>query len=233
MDHGSNPTHAKQETEYNSSFDPYIVEEGKSYMVPYHMIKKVTMTNVSRKELIDIPHAARLQYRLMLMDPVIKATVDYTKAKITIIYNPKDADNNKEKISIEDLLEFLHKEGVNATPGSYEISDYDYYANLYSYAYRPAKIRERAPYGYTMEQWEKLRPEWESKMGRVAVEKREKFKEFQNVYLQSHEEMAHVIDKSYVKGASPKEKKSGIVARIFGKKKGPESGGKGFWFHGI
>ncbi len=224
--------HAKKEVEYNSSFNPYIAEDGKQYMVPYHIIKMAIINNVSRKELIDIPHAARLQYRLMLMDPVIKATVDYTKAKITIIYNPKDADNNKEKISVEELAEFLQKEGINVGASSFEISDYDYYKNLYSYAYRPAKIRERAPYGYTMEQWEKMRPEWEKKMYETIAEKREKFKAFQQSYIESHEEMASAIDPTYKPGVKIAARRVGLKEKIFGRKK-QRGNEKGFWFHGI
>ena len=84
----------------NSSFDPYVEEKGNKFRVPYRMIKRVAFTNVKKSEMIDIPHAARLQYRLMLLEPIIKASVDFTKAKITVTYNPDTSDNNKEKISL-------------------------------------------------------------------------------------------------------------------------------------
>ena len=71
-------------------------------MVPYHMVKRVTFTNISKAEMIDIPHAARLQYRLMLLEPIMKASVDFTKSKIIVTYNPDTADNNKEKMSLDD-----------------------------------------------------------------------------------------------------------------------------------
>ena len=81
----------------NEDFDPYVTENGNKFTVPYQMIKKVTFTNVSKAEMIDIPHAARLQYRLMLLEPIMKASVDFTKSKITVIYNPDTADNNKAR----------------------------------------------------------------------------------------------------------------------------------------
>lgn len=225
MDHGSGHAQAKEVT-VNDGFDPYIEEDGKRYMVPYHMIKKVVFENIDKKELIDIPHAARLQYRLMLMDPVIKASVDFTKAKITVIYNHAGSDNNKEKISLEELNAFLAKEGVMTHPSYTTLEDYDYYKNFYSYAYNPAKIRERAPYGYTMEQWQKMKPEWKEKMKNSEIAKREKFRNFQEAYLDSNPAAAKVIEP----GHKPKKAKLTLKERIFGRNNG---NGKGFWFHGM
>ncbi len=225
MDHSSG--HSAHEATINESFDPYVVENGKRYMVPYRIIKRAVFENIERAQLIDIPHAARLQYRLMLMDPVIKASVDFTKAKITILYNHIGADNNKEKISIEELTAFLAKEGVMTNPSYTIIEDYDYYKNFYSYAYNPAKIRERAPYGYTMEQWQKMKPDWEIKMVEGEAAKKAKFKAFQESYLDSNPDAAAVVEP----GRAPKKKqKPTLKERIFGKN---NSNGKGFWFHGI
>ena len=224
MDHSSG--HSSHEATINDSFDPYVVENGKKYMVPYRMIKRAVFENIDRKELIDIPHAARLQYRLMLMDPVIKASVDFTKAKITVLYNPADSDNNKEKISLEEITAFLAKEGVMTNPSYTIVEDYDYYKNFYSYAYNPAKIRERAPYGYTMEQWQKMKPDWERKMVEGEAAKKVKFKNFQEAYLDANSDAAAVV----APGRIAKKRKPTLKERIFGK---GNSNGKGFWFHGI
>ena len=97
MDHSNVDVNIKQDETTNASSDSaYITEDGKQYRVPYRTIKQVIFTSLSKEELIDIPHAARLQYRLMLLDPVIKARVDFTKLKMSIIYNPREADNLKE-----------------------------------------------------------------------------------------------------------------------------------------
>ena len=103
------------------------------------MIKRVTFTNVNKAEMLDIPHAARLQYRLMLLDPIMKASVYFTKAKIIVTYNPDTAYNNKEKISLEDLKEVLKKEGISTDPADLVNEDYDHYKNFYPYAYIPPR----------------------------------------------------------------------------------------------
>lgn len=215
--------------EGSSGFDAYLTEsDGKRYRVPYRMIKSVTFTELDKKELIDVPHAARLQYRLMLLDPVIKARVDYTRAKINVLYNHDAADNNKEKISLEDLIGVLSKEGIHINRSNMVNEDYNYYKNFYSYAYNPPSIRETAPYGYTMEQWREMRPEWEAKMKKGNEDKMKKFKDYQESYLeQQSPEMAQKI----VPGHHKKEAKPlSLKEKIFGRK---GSGEKGFWFHGI
>src|SRR5271155_3800014 len=102
MDHSNVDVNIAQEQKSKSEFDAYVVENGEKFRVPYKIIKKVIFTELKKEELIDIPHAARLQYRLMLLDPVIKATVDFTKSKISILYNPREAENIREKISIDE-----------------------------------------------------------------------------------------------------------------------------------
>ena len=47
----------------------------------------------------------------------------------------------------------LKKEGIHVDAARMANEDYDYYKNFYTYAYNPPSIRERAPYGYTAEQW--------------------------------------------------------------------------------
>lgn len=227
MDHSSGSGYQSTATQVNENFDAYITEGKDRFMVPYRMIKKVTFTNVSKGDMIDIPHAARLQYRLMLLEPIIKASVDFTKSKITVIYNPDTADNNKEKISLDDLMGVLKKEGIATDESHMVMEDYDYYKNFYSYAYNPPTIRERAPYGYTPEQWQKLKPEWEEKIKKGNLEKFEKHRAFQAAYLEENPEIAHKVDPNF----KPSEKKLSVKEKILGKKKG--SGGKGFWFHGI
>lgn len=231
MDHSTHSDAKQLETNSDSQeYEQYVVEEGKRYRVPYKMVKKLVFANIKKEELIDIPHSARLQYRLMLMDPILKATVDFTKRRIGIIYNQPDAKNAKEKMSIEQIKEFLLKEGIHTdAPVEMENIDYDYYKNLYSYAYNPSRIREKAPYGYTTEEWQKMRPEWDQKMLEMEKEKKVKFKEWQDNYLESTPEAVKVVDPNF----KPKEEPAkGGVLGIFGKKK-KASKEKGFWFHGI
>jgi hypothetical protein len=230
MDHRTGQNVQSTVTEKNESFDPYIEENGNKFMVPYHMIKKVTFSNVSKSEMIDIPHAARLQYRLMLLEPIIKASVDFTKSKITVIYNNNDSGNNHPKISLEELSEFLKKEGVIVDTKQAAVEVYDYYKNFYSYAYNPPSIRERAPYGYTPEQWSKLKPEWEGKLKAGNAAKLGKHRAFQQAYLEENPEMAAKIDPNF---KPAEEKKLTLKDKLLGKKKGNTGGGKGFWFHGI
>ena len=147
----------------------FIMENGKPFRMPYRVIKKITFSNLNQKELVDIPHVARLQYRLLLFDAVIKAKVDYHKKFIRIIYNPPEADNNREKISRDKLVEFLASEGVHvstATENMEEV-DYDYFKEHYSYAYFPPSIRESPPYGYTREEWKRLKAEKEKEKYRA------------------------------------------------------------------
>jgi hypothetical protein len=228
MDHSNVDVKVKQEEKKESEFEYQIVENGKIYTVPYRMIKRVTFTNIKKDELVDIPHAARLQYRLMLLEPVIKATVDFTKLKIMVIYNPRTANNNREKMSLEELQEFLVKQGVHTDEKYLEERDYDYKKELYDYAYTPPSIRERAPYGYTMEEWKSMKPEWEKKMVKGEIEKQEKYKKFQESFLEENPEMAAKIDPNYKPAATVKA--TGFFGRIFGKKQKKE---KGFWFHGV
>lgn len=167
----------------------YIEEEGKHYRLPYRTIRMVEFSNIEEKELIDPGHSARLQYRLLLLDAVIKAYVEFPRQKITVIYNPKEADNIREKTSQEELIAFLAKEGVGVDRSSITERDYDYYKEFYSYAFNPKVIREHPPYGYTTEQWRKMKPQWEKKMEEHKRTKSEKFREYQNSYEKLHPEV--------------------------------------------
>lgn len=230
MDHSNVDVKVEQQDQRNSEYDEYVTEDGKRYRVPYKIVKEVIFTNLKKEELIDIPHAARLQYRLMLLDPVIKARVDFTKLKMSIIYNPRTAEGIRAKMSLDELKEFLVKQGINVDPKETVEKDYDYYKDFYSYAYNPKVIRERAPYGYTKEEWQTMKPEWETKMKESEKTKQEKFKKFQQDYLERNPEMAPKI----VEGYKPtvETAKTGILGGLFGKKKKTEKE-KGFWFHGI
>ncbi|MFI5412273.1 MAG: hypothetical protein ACHQX1_00065 [Candidatus Micrarchaeales archaeon] len=148
---------AAQEGETSKGESYFIQENGKNFRMPYKMVKQVIFKNLDQKELIDIPHVARLQYRLLLFDAVIKAKVDYHKRFIRIIYNNEGADNIKEKISRQKLIEFLASEGVHVSeaPENMEETDYDYKKELYDYAYFSPSIREAPPYGWTREEWKR------------------------------------------------------------------------------
>lgn len=141
--------------EYDTSKD-YIAEaDGKKYHVPYRMIKEVTFGNISHQDMVSMEYAARLQYRIMLLEPVIKARVEYVKNRIVVIYNPVGADNMKDKMSLDELIAFFEKEGIHVDRKAIVERDYDYYKEFYQYAYFPKSIREAPPYGWTKEEWQK------------------------------------------------------------------------------
>jgi hypothetical protein len=159
---------------------------GSKFRMPYRMVKTVTFSNIDKKELIDQEHAARLQYRLMMLDPVIKARVNYLKSQITIIYNPEGADNIRDKISLKGLLEFLGKEGVHVDQKSIAESDFDYVKEMYSYYFNSPRIREHPPYGYTEAEWKEIKPKFEEETKKQKVEKWQKFLDFQKKYKAEH-----------------------------------------------
>lgn len=201
----------------------YVMIDGVKFRIPYKTIKKVVFSNIKKEELKDIEHATRLQYRLMLKDAVLKATVNFIKGTITVIYNPLAAENLKETIGRAELVEFLEKEGVNIDKNSIEERNYDYIKEFYSYAFNPPSIREHPPYAYTMEQWRKMKPDWEARQKEYEIKKRADFKAWQERY-----------EKEYILGIKPEPKKQGLLGSIFGKKpKTTEEKGKGFWFHGV
>ncbi|MGC8648655.1 MAG: hypothetical protein ACP5UN_00305 [Candidatus Micrarchaeia archaeon] len=133
----------------------YVEEDGKKYRMPYKLIKKIKFNNLDPKELIDIAHCARLQYRLLNFDAIIKAKIEFVKKSIDIIYNPPDADNKKAKMSKEDIIKFLNQQGIHPKPENIEERDFDYYKEFYSKAYFPESIRHAIPYGWKKEEYEK------------------------------------------------------------------------------
>jgi hypothetical protein len=164
-------------------------ENGVRVRMPYRIVKRVLFSGVKKEELKDQPHAARLQYRLMLLEPVIKAYVNYVKGQIIVIYNPVGADNIKDKMSLQELVDFLAKEGVHVDINSAKEEDFDYTKEFYSYAFNPARIREHPPYGYTMEEWKKRKAAFEKELQEQKVSKWQKFKEWQQKYKQEHKDI--------------------------------------------
>ncbi len=208
-------------------YDDKVEYNGKTYRVPYKMIKEAVFSNLESKDLIDIEHCARLQYRLLLLDSVLKAKVEFIRNRITVIYNPKDAANRKEKISKEELIAFIEKEGVIIDPQHVSERDVDYVKEIYTYQFEPATIREHAPYGYSMSEWKRMKPEWEKKQSESIRAKYNKFRKWQNSYLEQHDDLAK--EYNYVK----EEKKVGLVGKLLGKGKKEGEKDKGFWFHGV
>ncbi len=216
-----------QQEQGEIDYDDKIVENGRPFRVPYKVIKQVAFTNVRKDELVDLEHAARLQYRLLLNDAILKAKVEFAKLTITIVYNPQDSGNLKEKISIEGIVDFLAGEGVHIDPKSMEISDYDYYKNMYTYQFDPAEIREHPPYTYTTEEWKKMRPKWDQQVIIGEKAKLVKFHEWQNSYAETHPEM------NLGKIPVPEKKVSFLGKILGGNKKKSKNQEKGFWFHGV
>ncbi len=155
--------------------------------VPYGIIKKVEFS-VSKDELIDRPHAARLQYRLLCLDPVIKAYVDFTKARITIIYNDGNG-NDKPKTDLNELVAFLNDNGIKSGLDKAEVSDYDYKKTFYENAFEPKEIRTIPPYTYTREQWDKMKESWYKKQSAIKKKKEEQFAQYQKEYEEKHPEI--------------------------------------------
>ena len=157
--------------------------------MPYRKIKMVTFANINKEELKDVSHAARLQYRLLLLDAVIKAWVNYAKGQIKIIYNPVGADNIREKISLEDLISFLDHEGVHIDRNNMKERDFDYVEEFYSYAFSPKVIREHPPYGMSNEEWKARKAKLEEEAKEAREKKLKEFREWQEKYKEEHKDI--------------------------------------------
>lgn len=202
------------EQEINSQ---YIIEKGNRIRVPYRMVKQVIFTNVKQSgEFSDPEHAARLQYRLLLNDAILKARVHYIRNKILIIYNPKDAGNLKDKIDLDGIKAFLKEQKVEIDENSISDEPYDYYKDFYTYAFDSPSIREHPPYGYTLKEWKKMKPDWEKKIKEYTKKKELTQEKFRQDYLIEHPELA---------------KELGIEIKDSEKK--PKKSERGFWFHGM
>lgn len=208
-------------------YNDKVIENGIAYRVPYGIVKTVVFKNIRKDELIDLEHAARLQYRLLLNDAVLKAKVEFAKLMISITYNPDDAENLKEKISIEGIIDFLAGEGIHVDTNSMSTADFDYYNEMYRRQFDPPSIREHPPYTYTQEEWKRMKPAWEEKVRKSEEKKLAEFHEWENRYAELHPEMK--FEKIPVSGKRPS-----LLGRIMGRngrKAGKDE--KGFWFHGI
>jgi hypothetical protein len=210
-----------EEVEYDDKVD----YRGKTYRVPYRMIREVVFSNLDQSELQDMEHSARLQYRLLLLDSVIKAKVEFVKNRITITYNPPESKNRKEKINRQQLAEFLAKEGVYVDPAHAAERDVNYFEEIYRNQFEPATIREHAPYGYSLDEWRSMKPGWEKKRDESLKEKYSKFQKWQDAYLESHPDLA----KEYGGATEPKDPSA--AGRSRGKR--AANGDNEHWFHGI
>ncbi|MGC8479369.1 MAG: hypothetical protein ACP5M9_01735 [Candidatus Micrarchaeia archaeon] len=229
MDHREiNDVNAYEKDLKNSDvYDEYVTIDGKQFRIPYKMVKEVTFSDVKKEELISIENSGRLQYRFMLLEPVLRAKVEFTKGKITVVYNPLTARNRKEKMSREDIIAFLAKEGVNVSNCPVSERDFDYFVEMYSYQFDPPSIRERPPYGYTAAEWQLMKDDYNKKMNIAKQKTRSKFEEWQNSYAEEHPDVLG----EHIKTQTPK--KQTLISKIFGKKNGKKKNDKGFWFHGV
>ena len=217
----------KDLNEEDGDYDDKVLVDGKHYRIPYKTVKEVTFSNLNAYDLKDIPYSARLQYRLLLLDSVLKAKVEFVKNRITITYNPTGSGNRKEKISREELMQFLSKEGVTVSAAAISERDVDYVEEIYKYQSNPDTIREHAPYGYTRDEWKSMKPGWASHQKKATAEKYEKFQRFQDSYLAQHPELA----KMGVSQNFKKQDDKSLIGRILGKERKDKE--KGFWFHGV
>lgn len=168
----------------------YIEDKGGKYMVPYRKVRRVSFAGVSERELVDQAHAARLQYRLILMEPVLIAAVDFEGRTISITYNPEDATNRNEKISLKGIVDFLASEGVHVDSGKAESGEIDYYAEIYKYYHDPKSVREHPPYGYTSEEWGNgMKAKYEKKMAAAEEKKLGEWREWQAEFEKEHPEL--------------------------------------------
>jgi hypothetical protein len=204
--------------------DYSIEESGKSYRIPYKMVREMTITNIDKTELKDIPHTARVQYRLLLLDAVLKAKIEFIRGKATLTYNPVGEANSKEKMSRDDVIRFFAEQGVHIDPKNIVERDVDYIEEIYKPQFDPAQIREHAPYGYTREEWKRMKPDYIKKTIEGEQKKQEKFHAWQDSYISRYPEMA----KEYGISAD-KPKKKGLLARLTGRDRSE----KGYWFHGV
>ncbi|MGC8662386.1 MAG: hypothetical protein ACP5RT_01210 [Candidatus Micrarchaeia archaeon] len=118
-------------------------------IIPYDKIRHVII-NVKKEELVDIPHSARLQYRLLTNDAIIKAKVNYQKGTIEIYYNPEEKENKSQlkKISLNKILEILEENNVHAKADDAKGEVVDYKETLFKEAYNPKEIKHIKPYGW-------------------------------------------------------------------------------------
>ena len=170
--------------------DIYVEDEGEKYRVPYDKVKRIVFSNLNKSELIDLEHAARIQYRLLLNEAILQAKVSFVKQEITIIYNPTGSHSRNPSISREEIVNLLEKEGVHINQASVEETDVDYYKEIWYPQFHPKQIREHAPYGFTIEEWKKMKNEYEKKVAKARASKWASFLSWQKKYESEHPELA-------------------------------------------
>jgi hypothetical protein len=182
--------YAKGEAATAGAYDSYIEDGGGRYMVPYGKVRQAVFRGVSAEQLVDAEHAARLQYRLLLMAPVLMAAVDFEGRTISVTYNPEDATNRNERISLKGISDFLASEGVRVDPAGAESKDLDYYSEIYKYYHDPKVVREHPPYGYTLDEWNRgLKAKYEKDVEKAEKKKIDEFREWQAEYEREHPEL--------------------------------------------
>ena len=96
------------------------IASGLNLTIPYQKVNEVVFSGISGEELIDPEHSARLQYRLLVKEEVIKANVDFIQRKIFITYNPTSATNRMAKTTLQELADFIASEGVHVSSKGHE-----------------------------------------------------------------------------------------------------------------
>jgi hypothetical protein len=171
--------------------DEYVEDNGGRYLVPYRKVRQVVFRGVRKEELVDPEHAARLQYRLILMEPILLAAVDFDEREIGVFYNPEEATNRNERISLQGIVDFLASEGVHVDSKGAESKEVDYYASVYGYYHNPKSVRERPPYGYTLDEWKSgLKERYEKGMAGAEKKKLKEWLEWQAGFEKEHPELA-------------------------------------------
>ena len=173
-----------------SAFDEYVEEGGRRYMLPYRTVKQAVFAGIRKDEIKDWSHAARLQYKLLLLDPVLRAKVDADRRTISVIYNPDSADNRNEKMSLKALVGFLEREGVRVSEKDAEVRDFDYRSEMYEYNYDPKEIRERPPFGYTIDEWHSgMKSKFEKSVQDAERKKLAEFYAWREEFKKEHPEL--------------------------------------------
>ncbi|MGC9099007.1 MAG: hypothetical protein ACP5HW_00450 [Candidatus Micrarchaeia archaeon] len=118
-------------------------------IIPYDKIKYAKI-KVKKEELIDMPHAARLQYRLLTNEAIIKAKVHFNEGLIELYYNPKGKENKslQPKTSMEEILKILADNNVHAKTEDVKEEVVDYKEKLFEPTFHPKEIRKVKPYGW-------------------------------------------------------------------------------------
>jgi hypothetical protein len=174
----------------DSSADSGNIASGLTLRIPYQAVREIVFSNLTGEDLIDPEHAARLQYRLLLKEAVINATVDFAQRRILVTYNPDSATNRMEKTNADALMDFITSEGVHVSEKNTKEKELDYYNDVFLAQYNPPSVREAQPYGYTSEEWQKMKKEYQRKKAEVDSKNKEKFRDWQVNYLKEHPDLA-------------------------------------------